>query len=108
MHVDEVSLLEKLVDGVGDQGAHAEHGLERVGSGTQVGDGAQILQAVALLLKRIVGAGCALHGDLRGLDLEGLLRLRGGHQGSLHDDGGSHVHVADLIEVCKIIVVNHL
>ena len=55
MDVDEVPFLEKLVDGVGDHAPHAEHGLEGVGPGTQVGHGAQVLQGVPLGLNGEVG-----------------------------------------------------
>ena len=39
VHIDKIPLLEILMDGVGDQGADPEHGLEGVGPGPQVGDG---------------------------------------------------------------------
>ena len=108
MDIDKAPLLEKFVDGVGGQGAHAEHGLEGVGPGPQMGDGAQELKAVALLLQGIVRGRGALHGDLCGLDLKGLLGLRRGHKGSLYNDGGSHAKLGYLGEVRQGVVVNHL
>ena len=79
------------MDRVGNQGAHAEDSLEGVGSGTQMGNGSQILKAVALLLKRIVRRGRALYDNLVRLNLEGLLGLGSSYQSSLYQDGGAYV-----------------
>ena len=48
MNVYEVTLLEVLVDGVCDQGTYTEYSLEGVGARTQMGDGTQVFQGVAL------------------------------------------------------------
>ena len=108
MDVDEVPLLEELVDGVGDQAPHPEHGLEGVGSGPQVGHGTEEFQAVALLLEGVVGGGGALHGDFRGLELKGLLGVGGLHQGALDDQRCAHVELGDGLEVLHGVVVDHL
>ena len=75
MDIDKVPLLEILVDGVGDQRPHAEHCLKGVGPGTEMGNGPQILKAVALFLQRVIGSGRALHLHRVGLDLKRLLGL---------------------------------
>ena len=49
--VDEPTVLEEAVDGVGGHAAHPEGGGEQIGSGPQVLDGAEELHAVALFLE---------------------------------------------------------
>ena len=61
MDVYKALFLKILMNGVSDQGAHPEHRLERVGSGAEMGDGAQILEGMALLLQRIIRAGRTFH-----------------------------------------------
>ena len=108
MDIDKAPLLEELVDGVGDEAAHPEHGLKGVGAGTQMGHGAQEFQGVALFLQGIVGGGGALHGDLGCLELEGLLGVGGLHQGALDDESGAHIELGDGLEVLHGVVVDHL
>ena len=91
MNVYEVTLLEVLVDGVCDQGTYAEYSLEGVGARTQMGDGTQVLQGVALFLQRVVRSGRAFYSNLRSLDLKWLLCVRGSNQGTLYDDGSAYV-----------------
>jgi hypothetical protein len=74
-----------------------------------VGDGAQVLHAVALLLKGIVRGGHALHLDLLRLDLHGLLGLGSEDQPAGDDEGRAHVLSGDvLIVVQSIGVHDHL
>ena len=100
MYVDEIALLEELVDRVGDQTADAEHGLEGVGSGSQMGHGAEVLQRVTLRLDGIVGRRGTLHSHGDGLDLKGLLGVRGHLDLALHDQGRADV---DLCHLGKVI-----
>ena len=44
MNIHKIPLLEILVNGVCNQGAHTEYSLEGIGSGTQMGDGAQVFK----------------------------------------------------------------
>lgn len=73
MHIDEVPILEKAVDGMGRQGPDPEHRRKGVAAGPQVGDGAQILQRVPLLLEGVIAVGFRLDDDALRLDLIGLL-----------------------------------
>ena len=100
MHIHKVPLLEKLVDRICDQGAHAEYRLKCIRSGTQVRDGAQVFKAVALFLKRVVRAARALYHNLIRLHLKGLLCAGSRHDGSRHDHRSAH---ADLCDLCVII-----
>ena len=86
MHIDEISLLEELVDRIGNQGTHAEHRLKGVGARSQMRDRSQILKAVFLLLQRIIRCGSSLHLNLLRLNLERLLHLRGCDKLTRHDD----------------------
>ena len=106
--VDEVTLLEELVDGVGGQGADAEHSLEGVGSRAQMGDGPQELHGVALGLQGEVAGGGALDLDGGGLDLEGLLGAGSQHQLAGDDQGGADVDLADLLEIGDGIIIDDL
>ena len=73
VQVEETALLEVAVDGVGQSGAHAEHGRERVGARAQVGDFAQELKRVAFLLQRVcLGVGTAVEFELLHLDFNAL------------------------------------
>ena len=91
MDIHEIALLEILMDRVSCQGTYTEHSLEGVSSRTQVGDGTQILKAVAFLLKRIIRSGRSLNGYLGRLNLERLLCLRGRNQGTFYDNGCAYV-----------------
>lgn len=53
MYVLEPRLPEELVGGKGQGTAHTGHCPECVGAGPQVGDAAQVLQGVLLLLERV-------------------------------------------------------
>ena len=54
MDVEEAALLEKAVDGEAQGVAHPRHRAEGVGARPQVGDLAQKLEGVPLLLERVV------------------------------------------------------
>ena len=108
VHIDKSSLLEEFVDRISDQGTYTEHGLESVGSRTQMGNCTQVFHAVAFFLQRIIRCGSALYADLGCLDLKWLFCLWGCHQSSLYDDGCTYVQFGDLCKVLHGIVVYHL
>ena len=108
MHIHKVPLLEKLVDGIGDEAAHTEYRLERICAGAQVGHCPQILQGMALLLQGILRGGSALHRNAVRLDLKGLLGLGGFHQGTGDDQRRADICFGDLLEIVHIVVVYHL
>ena len=108
MYIYKASLLEELVNRIGDQGTNPEYGLEGVGSGAQMGNRSQILEGVTLLLQRVIRCGIALYSDLCCLNLEGLLCLRGGHQGSLYDNSCAYVQLGDLLEVLHVVMIYDL
>ena len=60
------------MDGIGSQAAHAEHRLEQVGAGAQMGHGTQKFYAVALLLHGVVAGGLTFHYHAGSLNLKGL------------------------------------
>ena len=72
MDIHKVPLLEELMDGIGSQAAHAEHRLEQVGAGAQMGHGTQKFYAVALLLHGVVAGGLTFHYHAGSLNLKGL------------------------------------
>ena len=65
-------------------------------------DRAQEFHAVTLFLQRVVRRGGALHGDLRGLELEGLLGLGREHERTAHDQGSANVLAGDLIVIVEL------
>ena len=106
--IDEVALLEELVDGIGDQTADTEHGLERVRARAQMRYGAQILHRMALGLDGIIRRRRALDKDLAGLQLKRLLRVRRQDERAGDDDGCADVQLGDLGKVCKLGAVDDL
>ena len=108
MDIDKIPLLEILMDRISDQRADPEHGLKRVGSGTQMRDGPEIFKTVALFLKRIIRSRRPLHRDLRGLNLKRLLRLRRSHQSARNNKSRPYIEPADLIKIIHSIMINNL
>ena len=105
--VDEAALLEKLMHGLGGDGAHAEGGREEIGAGPEMLDGAQKFHAVALLLQGVVRGGHALHRDLVGLELKGLPGLGRERQNAADDQGRAHVLVGDLVVIVELAALEH-
>jgi hypothetical protein len=106
--VDKAVLLEELVDGVGSHAAHTESSVEGVGSGAQGGHGAQILHAHLLFLQGVLVGG-AVAQDLHalGVQLKGLLCLRGEHQLALDAQAAVQTGVDDFIVVCQLAGFQH-
>ena len=101
--VDKAVLLEEAVDGVGRHAAHPEGGAEGVGAGPQGGHGAQVLHAHLLFLQRVgVGRACAQNLDAVGVQLKGLLCLRG------QDQPPGHLHAGVQPGVGHLVVVGQL
>ena len=91
VHIDKTPLLEELMNGIRDHGAHTEHCLEGIGSRTQMGNGAQVFHGVALFLQRIVCSGIPFNSDLLCLDLKRLLCLGCCNQGTFYDNGSAYI-----------------
>ena len=108
MDIDEVPLLEELMDGIGCQAADAEHGLEHIGAGPQMRHGPQKFHGVALLLHGVVAGRGTFHGDLGGLDFEGLLGIRGQQHLAFDDQGSTHVDLGNLIKIIHGVMIDHL
>ena len=108
MGVDEAVLLEELVDGVSGHAADAEGGVEGVGAGAQGGHGAQILHAHLLFLQGVLVGG-AVAQDLHalGVQLKGLLCLRGEHQLALDAQAAVQTGVDNFIVVCQLTGFQH-
>ena len=62
---------------------------------------------MALFLQRVVRRGDALHRDLRGLELKGLLGLGREHELALHNKSRADVLVRDLVVIGQIPPVEH-
>ena len=101
-------ILEEFVDGVGSGATHAESGVEGVGAGAQGGHGAQIFHAHLLFLQRIL-VRRAVAQDLHtvGIQLKGLLCLRGEHQLALDAQAAVQTGVDHLIVVCQLAGFQH-
>ena len=100
-------ILEEFVDGVGDEAADAEHGLERVRARTQMRLGAQIFEAVTLFLQRIVRRGHALDRDAVGLELKRLLGVRREHELAVHDERRADVLAGNLVVIFELAALEH-
>ena len=85
------------MNGEGRHGAHPEYGGKGVGAGPQMGDGAEVLQGVPLLLEGIFRCRSALYGDSGGLQLNGLLGVGGIDQGAGHNQRRAHVLLGDIL-----------
>ena len=106
--VDEAVLLEELVDGVSRHAADAEGGVEGVGAGAQGGHGAQILHAHLLFLQRVfVGGAVAQDLDGIGVQLKGLLGLRGQHDAAHDAQAAVEAGVDDGIVVFQLAGFQH-
>ena len=95
--VEEALLLEEVVDRPADAVADAGDGAEGVGPRPQVGDGAQELEGVALLLQRIgLRIGPAVDGDASGVDLGRLSLGRRRLDLAVDGDAGAGGQLLDL------------
>ena len=108
MNVNKRAFLEEFVDRERREGTDAEHCLEEVGSRTEVGDGAEVFDGVALLLERVIGRGRAFEFDGGRVDFEGLLCIGSFDDLTFYDNSAAYVIFADFREVRKIVVVNDL
>ena len=106
--VDKAILLKELMDGIRRHAADAESSVEGVGAGAQGGHGAQILHAHLLFLQRVlVGGAVAQNFHAVGVQLEGLLCLRGQHDAAHDPQAAVQAGVDDLIVVCQLAGFQH-
>ena len=108
MDIDEAALLEELVDGVSDDAAHAEDGLEGVRSRAQMRKRPQKLHRVALGLNRKIGSRRALDRNFARLNFKRLLGVRCHDQRTGYDHGGADVQLRDLLKVCELRAEDNL
>ena len=95
--VVEAALLEELVDGEGHAVADPGHRAEGIGPGPEVGDLAEELEGVGLLLEGIaLGGGLADDGEASGLDLELLARGGRGDEAAFDADAGARARAGEL------------
>ena len=106
--IDEAALLEELVDGVGDDAAHAEDGLEGVRSRAQMRKCPQKLHGVALGLDREIGGRRALNRNFARLNFKRLLGIRRHDQRTGYDHSGADVQLRDLLKVCELRAEDNL
>ena len=64
-----------------------------------MGDGTQVLHAVALFLQRILGRARPLDHNLTGVNFKGLLGLRGQQHFPRNTQGTPHILFGNLVEV---------
>ena len=91
MGINKAFAVEKFMNCKGTFRTHAENGVEKVGAGAKMGDGAKKLHAVALFLKGIIGSGETLDGDFLCVNFKGLAHLGSEHDGSRDGDGRADV-----------------
>ena len=108
MDIDEIPLLEELVDGICSQGPYTKYSLEHIGTGTQMGHGAQKFHRVALFLHGIVAGGGTLNGYLGRLNFKGLLGIGGQQDFTLDDQSGTHVYFGNFLEIFHGVMIDHL
>ena len=97
MDVQEAALLKELVDREGKRVAHAEDGAEGIRAPAQVADLAQELEAVALLLQRVLRwIRRPEHAHRLRLELDRLLGVRGCDELAVDLDAGSGRHQREL------------
>ena len=96
------------MDGVGRQGADAEHRLEQIGSRAEVRNGAKEFCGMTLLLQGIIGGRGTLHRCLDGLHLQLLLGVGGKNDLTADDDSGAYVQFGQFREIGQILRVDDL
>ena len=109
VEVVEAVLVEELVDGVGHRVADAVDGAEGVRARAQVGDLAQELERVALLLQGVaLGIGRAVDLDPLGLHLDALPRTGRGDQTAVDAQAGARGDGLELLLGDLLQVDHHL
>ena len=107
MDVDKATALEELVNCLSSYASYAENSGEQVGSGSEVLNGTQELNTVALLLQGIVGSGSTLNNNLVCLQLKGLLGVRSQHQSAVYYQGGANILSCNLIVIIQAFPLKH-
>ena len=96
--------VEVLVDGLGQLIADGKDRLEVAGADTEVGDGAEVLQGMALLLEGIVGG--ALTQDGQGLHVHLDPVAVGGDDGTRSGEGRAHGHGVAVDALVHLLLVD--
>ena len=105
--VYEAAALEEFMDGLRRNAPDAEGCGEEVGSGAQMLDRAQELNAVALFLEGVVGGRCALDGYRIRLQLKGLLCFRSQHKRTINYQRRTDILLCDLIVIIERASLKH-
>ena len=108
MHIDKIPILEELVNGHGSQTADAEHGLESVGAGAEMGNCTQKLHGVPFGLQGIITGGGAFHGNRLCLNLKGLLGVRSQLDGAAYNQRGADIDLGNLLKIIHGIIIYNL
>ena len=96
MDVIETTVLEELVDGMGEPRAHAEQRAVFIGARPQVGDGAQELVGMPLLLQRVILGTGPDDRDAIGLDFPTLPAPGRGDEPAFYGNRRAGAEVFDL------------
>ena len=104
MDVAVAVLVEVLVDGLSQLIADGEDGLEVAGADTEMGDGAQVLQGVTLLLEGVVGGALTQHGQGLYVHLDAV--AVGSHDGTRCGEGRAHGHGVAVDALVHLLLVD--
>ena len=108
IYIYKAALMHEAMDRLRSDGADAECALEQVRARTQMLDGAQVFDGVALLLQRIIRSAGAQNFYGFGLQLKGLLCIGRDHQFALCTDGSAHAdRVHDLLIAGNALFLCH-
>ena len=107
VHVHKAAALEKLMHGGGGNAAHAERRGEQIRARPEMLDRAQILDAVALFLQRVVRRGNALDRDGLRLELERLGSVRREDERALGNERRADVLADDLVVIGDLLTLEN-
>ena len=108
MHIHKSSLLEEFMDRISAERTDPEGRLERVCSGTKMGDRPEEFQRMTLFLKGIIRCGCSFYLDTLRLDLKGLFCIRRRHQCTADNDRSPYIQVGNLRKVVHRVMIDDL
>ena len=103
MHINKPTLLEEAVDAVSGRRADAERRGKQIRARAQMRNRAQILDGVALFLKRIIRRGSAFERNFRSVQLKRLARLRRQKQRTLNAQGRADVIFRHFLEIIDLV-----
>ena len=105
--IDKAVSVEEVVQREGRLPPHPEGRGEGVGPRPQMGHRAQKLHRVPLFLQRVLRRADALDGDGVGVQLKGLLCVRGQHDPAGDHQRGADAALRDLLEVFQLRGLKH-